>query len=142
MEISLSQIIWTIICFGLFALVLDRLLFRPVLKVMDERRAKIEGAAQRLAEARSQREAELEAARAEAEAQKLVAAEENSRRLEALRREREEELRELSRALEEANLREAEAAARFEDEAGAAFAGSIESLARAYARRLTEGGEP
>ncbi|MCQ2354781.1 MAG: hypothetical protein MJ102_06735 [Clostridia bacterium] len=44
MTIQPSIIIWTIINFVLFMLVVDRLLFRPVLAVMDKRQAKIDAA--------------------------------------------------------------------------------------------------
>ena len=50
MTIQLLVTIWTIICFVLLMLILHFLLFKPVLKVMDERRARIEKAAQKKAE--------------------------------------------------------------------------------------------
>lgn len=50
MTIQLSVTIWTIICFVLLMLILHFLLFKPILKVMDERRARIEKAAQKKAE--------------------------------------------------------------------------------------------
>ncbi len=42
MTIQISVLIWTIICFCVLALVLDRLLFRPVLSFMHERRRRME----------------------------------------------------------------------------------------------------
>lgn len=50
MTIQLSVTIWTIICFILLMLILHFLLFKPVLTVMDERRARIENAVQKKAE--------------------------------------------------------------------------------------------
>lgn len=50
MTIQLSVTIWTIICFVLLMLILHFLLFKPVLKVMDERRAHIQRAVQKKAE--------------------------------------------------------------------------------------------
>ena len=50
MTIQLSVTIWTIICFVLLMLILHFLLFKPVLKVMDDRRMHIQKAAQRKAE--------------------------------------------------------------------------------------------
>lgn len=50
MTIQISVTIWTIICFVLLMLILHNLLFKPVLKVMDERRERIEKAAQKKAE--------------------------------------------------------------------------------------------
>lgn len=47
MQLQPSVIIWTAICFLLFMLVIDRLLLRPVLKHMDERREKIDSVKRR-----------------------------------------------------------------------------------------------
>lgn len=44
MTVQISVTVWAVICFVLLALVLNNLLFKPVLKVMDERKAKIENA--------------------------------------------------------------------------------------------------
>lgn len=44
MNLQPSVIIWTVICFLLMMLVLDRLLFRPVLKILDERQRQLEEA--------------------------------------------------------------------------------------------------
>ena len=45
MNIQISVTLWTIICFVVLMLILNNLLFKPVLRVMDARREKIEGAA-------------------------------------------------------------------------------------------------
>ena len=84
MNIKLSDIIWTVICFGLFTLVLNCLLIRPVLKIMDGRKARVEKArakADALREAgekaREDRRLALEAEREkldEAEKERLAAA--------------------------------------------------------------------
>lgn len=50
MTIQLSIIVWTLICFCLLALILNKLLFKPMLAFMDERRARIEKAAEKKAE--------------------------------------------------------------------------------------------
>ena len=50
MTIQLSVLVWTIICFGLLMLILHHLLFQPVLKVMDDRKARIQNAAKKKAE--------------------------------------------------------------------------------------------
>ncbi len=44
MSIQVSVIIWTVICFLLLMVILKNLLFKPVFKVMDERKQKIEEA--------------------------------------------------------------------------------------------------
>ena len=50
MAIQLSVLIWTIICFVLLMLILHHLLFQPVLKVMDDRKARIRSAAKKKTE--------------------------------------------------------------------------------------------
>lgn len=44
MNIQLSVLIWTVICFLLLMLILHFFLFKPVLKVLDERKARIQKA--------------------------------------------------------------------------------------------------
>ena len=44
MTVQLSVTLWTVICFCLLMVILHNLLFKPVLKVMDERRARIDKA--------------------------------------------------------------------------------------------------
>lgn len=44
MTIQLSVLIWTIICFCLLMLILNKLLFKPLLSVMDARQEKIDKA--------------------------------------------------------------------------------------------------
>lgn len=50
MTIQLSISVWTVICFVLLMVILDRLLFAPLLKVMDERKERIKRAADKKAE--------------------------------------------------------------------------------------------
>ncbi len=50
MNIQLSVTVWTIICFVLLMIILHNLLFKPVLKVMDERRERIKRAHEKKAE--------------------------------------------------------------------------------------------
>ena len=50
MNIQLSVIIWTVICFSLLMLILSNWLLRPVLKVLDQRRKKLEEARAKKAE--------------------------------------------------------------------------------------------
>lgn len=62
MTIQLSVSVWTVICFVLLMLILHNLLFKPVLKVMDERNERIRKAAQKkihLQEEEKKREAEI-----------------------------------------------------------------------------------
>ena len=46
MTVQLPVLVWTVICFCLFVLILDRLLFRPLLAHMDRRSEKIARAAE------------------------------------------------------------------------------------------------
>lgn len=50
MNIQPSVILWTVICFLVLMLVLDRLLFRPVLQLLDERRKNLSEARERKAD--------------------------------------------------------------------------------------------
>ena len=50
MNIQLSVVIWTVICFSLLMLILHNLLFKPVLALFDRRREKIEAAEKKKAE--------------------------------------------------------------------------------------------
>lgn len=50
MSIQLSILVWTIICFVLLMLILHYLLFQPILKLMDDRKARIQNAARKKAE--------------------------------------------------------------------------------------------
>ena len=68
MTIQLSVSVWTVICFVLLMLILHNLLFKPVLKVMDERNERISKASQkkfRLQEEERKREVELSEKKAE-----------------------------------------------------------------------------
>ena len=49
MTIQLSVLLWTVITFCLFILVINKLLFRPMLAFMDQRKARIDAAAQKKA---------------------------------------------------------------------------------------------
>lgn len=60
MTIQISVVIWTVICFILLMLILNNLLFKPMLDMMDKRRHRIEKA--------KSKKAEYEAACAEHEA--------------------------------------------------------------------------
>lgn len=72
MNIQLSVIIWTVICFLALMTVLDRLLFRPVLALLDERAARLAAARQKkldreVLEQQQRQEREQLLARAETE---------------------------------------------------------------------------
>jgi len=108
MTVQPSVTVWTILCFLALMLILDRLLFRPLLSFMDKRQEKIDHAREEKAAALREREEELtrrEEDRAAAEKRAMSEAAgaldaletENARSLAA----RKEENRERLAALEE-----------------------------------------
>ncbi len=76
-----SLIIWTVICFSLFALILNKLIFGPILALMDKRSERLSAAKAHSEELKSAREAaKLERAALEREAIRLAS--EEAKRLE------------------------------------------------------------
>ena len=86
MTVQVSVTVWTILCFLALMLILDRLLFRPLLSFMDERRSKVDGAREKKETALRQREEELHhreeelAAAQKRAAQELAAAVESAQK--------------------------------------------------------------
>lgn len=74
MNIQISLVIWTVICFFILYLVLKYLLFRPVLDTMDKRNKKINDAAQKQLDAEKAAKEKL-AADEEAAKERLLKAE-------------------------------------------------------------------
>lgn len=78
MSIQISVLIWTILSFCILMFILDKFLFKPVLKVMDDRRSKIENYHEmkkmRLEE-NEKKKAEAELARANAQKEAMAASE-------------------------------------------------------------------
>ena len=141
MSIDVSQIIWTVICFGLFALVLDRLLFKPVLKLLDERRERIENA-----RVLKEKTAERKLMAEEAERKRLEEALESEREerellMERERRAMEAEIEAVSRDIEAGRARKKEAEETLRDEIGGRLDSSMEELMAAFATRLVSGGQ-
>ena len=141
MNIELSQIIWTVICFALFALVLDRLLIRPVLGNIDRRREKIDGALGRKAELEESQKSAREANLAESEARRAAAEKENEKKLAVASAAADRELEALSAELkerEESALAEiAESASKNDEKLEAAMGKMID----AFTEILTTGGD-
>lgn len=77
MTIQLSVTVWTIICFLLLMVILNKLLFKPVLEVMDKRKERIKNAADKKAEI-ERLEAEYES---ELKLKKAAADEEQKKRV-------------------------------------------------------------
>lgn len=136
MTIQPSVLIWTIICFCLLMLILNKLLFRPLLQVMDARQTRIEAAREKQRkdqESYEQAVLALESAQAE---------EDRARAMEAAQR--------VAQAREQAEAQIAEAKRKHEQELAAyeetlkqercelksKLDAGVESLAIAYANRL------
>ena len=93
LSINPSEVIWTILCFFALLFVLDRLLYRPLVRFMDERKARVDAGLNEEAAARAaieederglerEREERLQEAKDELRAEKDRSEE---RRVEALR---------------------------------------------------------
>ena len=87
MSIQISVTLWTVICFVTLMLLLDRLLFRPLLRLMDERREKIDAARRTREELSRAREEALRAREEETAAARKRAAADAARALEEARQE-------------------------------------------------------
>ena len=87
MTVQISVTIWTVICFLALMLILDRLLFRPLLDLMDKRREKIDGTRAARRSAQQEREEELLRREQERLAEKKQAMLDASAALEAMREE-------------------------------------------------------
>ena len=94
MSIDISVVIWTVVGFCVFMLLLDRFLFKPLLRFMDDRQKRIDDAHAAVRQAEKERAEAAEKERGEREAERrgeIAAAE---ARLEKLRDEaKENELR-------------------------------------------------
>ncbi len=140
LSINPSELIWTVLCFFALLFVLNRLLFRPLVRFMDERKAKIdagldeERAAQAALdeEARSleqEKQKQLQAAGEELRAEKNRS---EDRRAEAVR-----EAKERAAAADEQGKNEVEA---FRADTERELMFRRDELAGALARRLLEAG--
>ena len=140
MSVQPSVIIWTVICFCLFALVLYRLLFKPLLDLMDARSEKLEKA-KRLALEESER---LEERRRRLEEQRLLDAEAleeaHRERLAALRRESDAELKQLAAEAEKRRELTNEETKKLAAEAEERIRGSMDIMTAAFTEKLVSGG--
>ncbi|MBO4277377.1 MAG: hypothetical protein J5925_03140 [Clostridia bacterium] len=136
MNIQPSVLIWTVICFCVFMLVISKLLFKPLLGIMDARREKTASARERLRESDARLAEAEEAKRHALEESKARAAQEYASRAEALRAGSESELKavaaEYERQKESARAESTEEAA----ETGKALADAVDTLAGEFAEQL------
>lgn len=141
MNINLSDIIWTIICFSLFVLILNGLLIKPVLKHMDERKDKIARAHLRALE-REQAIGESRERALEARAASEKAAAEEGRKAVALAEENARlEIKDYSEKLgarEKDAVLSVGASKGLTDEKLASF---MDKMIEAYTDKLTKDGE-
>ena len=139
MTIQISVLIWTVICFCLLMLILDRLLFRPMHSFMDARserirlaREKKAGLEARLAAQEAEHSAAVEAARlaCEHEAQEKLAfaRREAAAAVEAAEAERFERIHQTKAAIETERKEMTEK-----------LSGGVDDLARSFAEKLTIG---
>ena len=141
MNISLPDILWTIICFLLFAFMLNGLLIKPVLKLMDERKEKVARAHARMEE--------LEKARKEAEERALAEAEEAARRMaerEALAASEAEKAAKarIGELESELRIREEATLERIREESvqtDARISSALDGMVEAFTEKLMKGGE-
>lgn len=141
MNVNLPDILWTIICFALFTLVLNGLLIKPVLKLMDERKAKISGARERARALEQARLEERQKRLLEAEEAERLRGEEALRLLNEAAESSREELRLLS---EELNASEAEQLQRIAEEAAQydeKLLSAMDGMVEAFTDKLVTGGE-
>ena len=141
MSIQPSVLIWTVICFCLFALVFNGLIIKPVLKVIDGRR-------ERLNKARSAKRAADEAD-AEAAAARAAALNEAERRererldteLDELRRQKEAEYAAFAESLRAEALNNTRGPEKLGEDAEAAVRARMDEMVRAFAEKLLSGGK-
>lgn len=86
MSIQPSVLVWTVICFLLMMLILKKLLFTPVLKMLDSREEKIKAADERLREIEAvtaENEKRLADAKAQAEAAVIAEAKQRAQQIQS-----------------------------------------------------------
>ena len=96
MNIQISVVIWTVICFMILMLILKNLLFAPVLRMLDSRKEKIDAAMKKKAEIerltaenqkyiREQKELDIEAKKSAAKVRAQEIQSEGKKKIEAAR---------------------------------------------------------
>ena len=140
MSIKISDIIWTIICFGLFTLVVNLLLLKPMLRFMDARKERLEKARARKAELDALMEKRSEELSIRSAEEKRLLLESGKERLRAASEKAKQELKDYEAEL---LLRESGAKAELEKlslETDGKLGAAIESMADAYTNKLITGG--
>ncbi len=140
MSLQPSLIIWTVICFCLFALVVYRLILKPVLEVMDKREQRVLSARQAAAAAKQKR---AEDQKRLAEESRLAAERENAlldERMEARRHEMSLELASLSQEAELRRQKEADGMSERTAEAEREISAAMDGMIAAFTDKLIAGG--
>ena len=141
MSVKLSDIIWTIICFGLFTLVVNELLLKPVLRFMDARKARIEKAGE-LARESEEAAKKAEEKRLQAlEKAKLLRAQRIRERIESSRQEAQEAIAARSSELNGLAEAQKQSSAAFGKETEQKLMQAVDGLAEAFAEKLISGGQ-
>lgn len=136
MTVQISVTVWTILCFLALMLILDRVLFRPLLAFMDKRQDKIDAARRLREEDRQKREEILRAREEERLAAEKQAVADAAAALEAARR---ESARRIAEKKADNERRLAEERAALEEESRAiqkALEPTIGKLSAVFAHRL------
>jgi len=137
--IQISVLIWTVICFCLLMLILDRLLFRPIHALMDARNERIRLAREKKALHEERLLAQENEHKAALEAAALDAARQAQDKLELARREASDAV-EKAEARRFESINETKAAIETErKEMTEKLSGSVDDLARSFAEKLTIG---
>ena len=136
MTIQISVVIWTIISFCVLAAILDRFLFKPVLKIMDDRNRKLEeDAAAKKAEL-DRREKIKTDARIQRDAMQKKAMEENERAMEQAQADAAKRIAERKADYDVREQALIEALQKESDELEKKFSGGIDELALDYATTI------
>ena len=136
MTIQISVVIWTIISFCVLAAILDRFLFKPVLKIMDDRNRRLEeDAAAKKAEL-DRREKIKTDARIQRDAMQKKAMEENERAMEQAQADAAKRIAERKADYDVREQALIEALQKESDELEKKFSGGIDELALDYATTI------
>lgn len=140
MSIDASVIIWTVVSFAVFMLLLNRFLFKPLLKFMDERQKRIDDAAAAEQEAQQERMQKEDMLRAAAEEEKLRLLAAGKERLEKLRQDAQESLERQEKEYSAERLKEQERLEKEKNEMVQLLQDNAQGLiARLSEKLLTEG---
>ena len=141
MNINLSDVVWTVICFVLFMLVLNGLLLKPVLKNIDARKEKIRRAELEAEERETEREEKQKQMLRENELAAERAREERKKRLAEESEKAEKEIADLAASLAESEDAAMKEIAALSEETDERLAEQTGGMADAFTEKLMTGGD-